>query len=70
MDNISEKINDIFELYLRFLKKVDLTNEEVQNSIFEQIMIFVNFLYRKLNSKYFFNTLSKNDLSSYNEMTI
>jgi len=44
--------------------------KKIENNVFEQIIIFVNFLYRKLNAKYLFNTISRNDVNVFNEMTI
>ena len=38
--------------------------------MFDQLVIFMNNLYLKLRSKYIFNTLSKNDLEKFNELTI
>ena len=71
MEDIQGEINDIFKLFIDLIKRFDLKkNEDKQALVFEQIIIFVDYFYRKLNSFYLFNTWSKNDLKSYNNMTI
>ena len=69
-EEIQETINHIIETLKRLINKYDLTDETNKNLIFDQLIIFINNLYLKLRSKYIFNTLSKNNLKKFNELTI
>lgn len=65
-----ETVDYVLEHIWKLRYMYNLTDENDKELIFNQIMIFMNHLYRKFRSKYIFNTLNKNDYWQFNEKTI
>lgn len=59
---------------IRLIKSRHLNNEENDEEnkklIFDQIIIFINFLYKQLSSKSFYNYLTNNNLTDFNDKNI
>ena len=71
-ENISEEIDETFEVFRRYIKKFDLSNDENQRLIFEELKKFLNYFWFILrqNSRYLVNTLSPNKIEYFTEKSI
>lgn len=70
INDMQETVNYILDTLTRLININNLKNKSDQDLIFEQIIIFMNYLCLELRSKFIFNTLTNNDLREFNEQTI
>ena len=67
---MQETVNYILDTLTRLININNLKDNADKNLIFEQIIIFMNYLCLELRSKFLFNTLTNNDLREFNDQTI
>ena len=70
INDMQESVNYILDTLTRLININNLKDKSNQDLIFEQIIIFMNYLCLELRSKFIFNTLTDNDLREFNEQTI
>ena len=68
--DMQETVNYILDTLTRLININNLKDNADKNLIFEQIIIFMNYLCLELRSKFLFNTLTNNDLREFNDQTI
>lgn len=68
--DMQETVNYILGTLTRLININNLKDNADKNLIFEQIIIFMNYLCLELRSKFLFNTLTNNDLREFNDQTI
>jgi len=71
-ENISQGIDSAMRWFKRYIKKIDLTDDENQRLLFEELKKFLNnfwFILRR-KSRYLENTLSPNKVEFFNEKSI
>lgn len=69
-ENVQEIVDYIFEYLWRLNNIPNLNDEENWKLIFDQIIILINFLYKQLSSKSFYNNLTNNNLNDFNDKNI
>ena len=67
---MQDVVEYILETMTRLINIYDLKDKNNQNLIFEQIIVFMNYLCLELRSKFLFNTLTNNDLNEFKGQTI
>lgn len=70
INDMQETVNYILDTLTRLININNLKDNADKNLIFEQIIIFMNYLCLELRSKFLFNTLTNNDLREFNDQTI
>lgn len=70
IDDMQDVVEYILETMTRLINIYDLKDKNNQNLIFEQIIVFMNYLCLELRSKFLFNTLTNNDLNEFKGQTI
>lgn len=70
INDMQETVNYILDTLTRLININNLKDNADKNLIFEQIIIFMNYLCLELRSKFLFNTLTNNDLREFNNQTI
>ena len=68
--DMQETVKYILDTLTRLININNLKDNADKNLIFEQIIIFMNYLCLELRSKFLFNTLTNNDLREFNDQTI
>lgn len=69
-EDLSLRIDSIFNRALNLIRKSDLTNPEIQKSIFDQIVYFLNWLFKKVEIKKFYNNIPKTDIKNYERQSL
>jgi len=71
-ENIKERIDEMMVLFKECIKNVDLSKDENQTLVFEQLEEFLNYFwfFLRKNSRYLTNTLSPYSIEKFNENTI
>lgn len=68
--DMQDSIDYILDTLTRLININNLKDKSNKELIFEQIIIFMNYLCLELRSKFLFNTLTNNDLREFNQQTI
>lgn len=71
-ENIKEKIDEKMLLFKKYIKEIDLSKDENQTLVFEQIKEFLNYFwfFLRKNSRYLTSTISPYSIEKFNENTI